>query len=859
MIGSGPNPPMHGTAYRLDVLSRLPPRLARLAELAGNLWYSWNRPTRWLFAMLDPALWQETGHSPKALLRNVAQARLDEVALDVEFIAAYDRALADYDRYHAPPGPEAVPPLPAGECVAYFCAEFGLHESLPIYSGGLGILAGDHCKTASDLRLPFVAVGLLYRQGYFQQTIDADGRQQAHFNDTDFDMLPVEAARGTDGGELRVPVELPGGVALCKVWRATIGRVSLYLLDTDLEENSVAVRDIAHRLYGGTSVTRLEQEFVLGVGGARALAALGIEPTSWHVNEGHPAFLALERVRRLLARGLDFDVAFEAVAAGISFTTHTTVPAGHDRFPEALVRQHVESAFPELRPHIEAVLALGRSVNAGEFNMTALAVRASRAHNGVSRIHGGVSRNACAPLWPQIDPQENPIAHVTNGVHLPTFLADAWHEPLERCIGRSMTDWPFDEHCWQSVHQMPDADFWAVHQALKAQMLHLVRYRVTRQHLRSDGSEAHLDRLLKLAVPGEPGVLTIGFGRRVATYKRSTLLFRRLDWLREILSDPQRPVLLLFAGKAHPADLPAQEMIRRIAEVASMPEFESKILLVENYDMRVARRLVAGVDVWLNNPAYPMEACGTSGMKAAINGVHNLSVLDGWWGEGYNGRNGWAIKPTSLSLDAERRDADEARTLYELLQDQVLPLYYARGAGGYSPGWVTMAKEAMASVAQRFSSHRMLSEYLERFYVPASRRAQALAAQDFAGARALAAWKARVRASWGGVALRRIDSPAASIDYGGTLRIEVAARLNGLAPHELAVEAVLARPGASHAGESLERVRLTAVGAGPLPGEHLYALEFAPQSSGRMECRLRAYPAHELLASPFEMGMMVWL
>jgi starch phosphorylase len=847
---------MHGTPYRVDVRPRIPQRLERLPELAASLWYSWHRPTRTLFARLNSALWQETGHSPKALLRNIQQERLDEAARDAAFVEAYDRAVAAYDAYHAP-ADAAAAPLAPDQCAVYFSAEFGLHESLPIYSGGLGILAGDHCKTASDMRLPFMAVGLLYRQGYFHQTIDSGGRQGAHYTDAEFDLLPIEPARHADGRELRVPVGLPGQTAHCRVWRARIGRVALYLLDTDVEENSAAVRNITHQLYGGGGATRLEQEIVLGVGGVRALQALGVEPACWHVNEGHPAFLILERVRGLVARGVGFEAALEAVAAGTVFTTHTAVSAGHDRFAEAQVRDYLLSALPELEPHVEAVLALGRVAAAGEFNMTALAIRGSRAQNGVSRIHAEVSRRICAPLWAQIDPEESPIGHITNGVHIPTFLSDAWHEVLEKCMARSFADWPFEEHCWQAVRSIPDAEFWAVHQTLKSQMLHLVRYRLRRQQQREEGSESHLDRLLKLADPERPEVLTIGFARRFATYKRATLLFQRLEWLREIASDPARPVLFVFAGKAHPADQPAQDMIRRIAEVANMPEFESKILLVENYDLRVARRLVSGVDVWLNNPVYPLEACGTSGMKAALNGVLNLSVLDGWWGEGYSPSYGWAIKPAPEKLGAERRDLEEARTLYELLQDQVIPLYYARNAHGYSPGWIAMAKEAMASVAPRFSSQRMVSEYLERCYKPALALARRLQLDGCAAASRLAEWKARVRAAWGGVSLRRVEPPAASVDFGGSVRVAVAARLNGLAPQDLAVEAVATRPGARHGGESVERWRLPL--AENRPEEAVYAHVFAPQHCGALELRVRAYPWHELLAHPFEMGMMVWL
>lgn len=845
---------MRGTTYRLDVRPRLPERIARLAELAGNLWYSWHRGTRTLFAQLDPALWTEVNHSPKTLLHNIAQRRLDEVARDAGFVAAYDAALAAYDAYHAPRAPD--PRFAAGAVVAYFCAEFGLHESLPIYSGGLGILAGDHCKTASDLRLPFVGVGLLYRQGYFDQAIDGDGRQQARYADNDFELLPVEPARRTEGAELRVTVQLPDGTLHSRVWHARVGHVSLYLLDTDLEENTEANRGIAHRLYEGDRGVRLEQEILLGVGGARALEALGIEPSCWHMNEGHPAFLAIERMRRLVAAGLPFDAALETVAANAVFTTHTAVTAGHDAFPEDVVREYAKSAFPELVPHLDDVLALGRSPGNDGFNMTTLAVRTSRGRNGVSRIHTGVSQRMLAALWPQVEPGENPLVSITNGVHLPTYLSDAWHDVFGRCLGADWTTRLYQAECWQAVRAIPDAEFWRVHQTLKAQMLHIVRYRLARQHARNQGSETHLERMLKLADPARPDVLTIGFGRRFATYKRATLLFHDLDWLRQIACRAGRSVVFLFAGKAHPADEPGQALIRRIVEVSRMPEFESRILLVEGYDLRLARRLVAGVDVWLNNPLYPLEACGTSGMKAAMNGVINLSVTDGWWREGCDGKNGWAIKPASPALEAARRDAEEARTLYELLQDHVVPLYYARNDAGVSPGWVAMAKESMASVAPRFNSMRMLEEYVERLYRPAAARGARLAAEGHAGARSLAQWSAKLRAAWAGVVLRRAGDPPARIEHGERLRIAVAAKLNGLAPEDVAVELLLQGPGTDvpAAPHRLAPER-------PLPesGEHLYALEFAPELSGRVEYRLRAYPAHELLAHPFETGLITWL
>ena len=657
-----------GTQYVLEVNPRIPERLNRLQELVNNLWYSWDRPTRELFSRLHPELWNAAGHSPKAFLKRIDERVLKAAAEDEVFLNNFNRVLSAYDTYHGEPTRRSGSEwLRRDDLVAYFCAEFGFHESLPIYSGGLGILAGDHCKAASDLGLPFVGVGLLYRQGYFIQTIDNEGRQNALYRDSDFDDLPIAPVMRDDGTELLVTINLPNRDVVTKVWRAQIGKARLFLLDTDVEQNSAADRDIAHQLYGGDRSTRIEQEIVLGVGGVRALNEMGMAPTVWHINEGHAAFLVLERMRQLTGKGLDFATALEAVAANTVFTTHTAVPAGHDHFGEDVIRRYFDGWCPELGINCDELIALGRAPNGHDFNMTALAIRSSRFQNGVSRIHGGVSSRICAPLWPQIEHTDNPLTYVTNGVHVATFLSDEWHELFERQLGPGWDQRLQDANTQSAIRMIPDHLFWSVHQSLKAQLLEVIRFRIMQQHMRNQGSDAHLDRTLRLADPKNPNVLTIGFARRFATYKRANLLFHDLQWLREIVADPKRTVLFLFAGKAHPADQPGQEFLRRVAEVARMPEFEGQVLLIEGYDLQLARRLVSGVDVWLNNPEFPLEACGTSGMKAAMNGVINLSVLDGWWDEGYDGTNGWPIKPASAALNATQRDQEEARTLYELL------------------------------------------------------------------------------------------------------------------------------------------------------------------------------------------------
>jgi starch phosphorylase len=846
------------TRYTLEVNPKIPKRLARLEELAGNLWYSWDRPTRAIFARLNPALWDAVGHSPKALLKRIDEQRLLDAAGDPAFLDSLTRVLAAFDAYHAePPFKQNSGGFRADDLVAYFCAEFGAHESLPIYSGGLGILAGDHCKAASDFHLPFVAIGLLYRQGYFVQTIDAEGKQRAEYHDSEFSDLPITPVQ-KDGGDLIVELAFPGRRLACKVWQARIGHVRLYLLDTDLAENSERDRAITYRLYGGDRTTRLEQELVLGVGGVKALAAMGLKPSVWHINEGHAAFMILERLRGLEAEGQTFDTAIEAVAASTIFTTHTPVPAGHDQFNDGTVLPYLKSCFGELGGSPERLAALARPPAGGDFNMTALAIRGSRYQNGVSRIHGRVSQTLLKDYWPDVSPQENPVGYVTNGVHVTTFLAPEWSEVLDRFLGVGWMHRLGYPGIWEKIRDIPDHIFWSVRQDIKARLLHMIRHRVTQHHTRNHSSESHIERLLRYCDPGRPNVLTIGFGRRFATYKRATLLFNDLDQFRRIVGDKDRPVVFLFSGKAHPADEPGQELIRQLVHMSGQEEFQGRLLFLEGYDLHIARRLVAGVDVWLNNPVHPLEASGTSGMKAGMNGVVNLSILDGWWDEGYDGENGWAIKPASPHLDQHRRDREEARTLYELLIDRVIPLYYKRSEGGYSAQWIHMAKRSMASLLPRYDASRMLGEYVSKYYLPASRQGHRYNGDGYAGAKSVAAWKARVRSAWPGVSARRLDAPRTRIEFGDSIPVELAVKLNGLEPDDVAVELLLSRE--VRDAQPVQHSHLLApAGAMPEGREHRYRLDLKPGLSGRLDYRIRIYPKHELLTHPFEMGLATWV
>ncbi|HHO69407.1 MAG TPA: glycosyltransferase family 1 protein [Gammaproteobacteria bacterium] len=853
---------MPGTRFALEVQPSLPEKLARLNELANDLLYSWDRPVRLLFYRLDPPLWHSCGHNPKLFLRRVSQMRLDEAAEDRVYLEAYNRVLSTYDTYLRERQRRGIDEHldPKHDLVAYFCAEFGLHESLPIYSGGLGILAGDHCKAASDLAIPFVAVGMLYRQGYFTQTIDEHGNQVAHYTTTDFDQLPLQPSRGPDGEELTVQLEFPGRMVHLKVWEARAGHIRLYLLDSDLEENQEADRAITHQLYGGDTNTRIQQEIVLGIGGVRALRALGLQPTVWHINEGHAAFQVLERCReQVQGHKLSFAEALELVAAATVFTTHTPVPAGHDIFDQSLVSSYFGEYVEQLGIGMDHFLRLGASpANQGGFNQTVLALRGSRFHNGVSRIHGTVASSMEGYVWPQIPHEENPMRHVTNGVHAATFLANEWSNLYDMRFGMEWRNELLNEDYWERIDEIPDHSFWSLRQSLKSELLNEVRRRIIMQQRRNRCGEAQLDRITRYLSPHESDILTIGFARRFATYKRATLLFSDPERLARLLNDPQRPVLLIFAGKAHPSDLPGQQLIQVIHEFSRRPEFIGKILLLEGYDLSLARKLVSGVDVWLNTPEYPLEASGTSGQKAGINGVINLSVLDGWWGEGYNGENGWAITPHDQHYDATFRNQEEANELMDILERRVVPLYYDRDGKGFSDGWVRMSKASMKSILPQFNSQRMVMDYIRGFYSPASKQGHQLAKNRARGARELAAWKEKVHRLWPEVALRLATDVPPAVHAGDRVRIEVDADLRGLAPEDVRVECVIGREDEHHEFSASDYIGFSAQGTGE-DGTTRFVLELDPPLPGLQHYQIRMYPWHRLLSHRFETGCMVWL
>jgi starch phosphorylase len=707
-------------------VSALPPRLARLRELAFDLWWAWN-PARDVFRRLDYGLWRESAHNPVMMLNRVAADVLARAAADPGFLAAYDAALAALDAARAPAATgrswwHTHSGADPQQVVAYFCAEFALHQSLPIYAGGLGVLAGDHCKEACDLGVPLVGVGFMYPQGYFRQRISADGWQQEVYEQLNWADAPIAHARTLDDKPCVVLVPMGNRSILVQVWEVRLARVRLLLLDTALEQNSEDDRALSARLYGGGPNIRLQQEIVLGLGGVLTLRALGLSPAVWHLNEGHAAFVVLQRLRDLLASGTAWDDALSEVRRTTVFTTHTPVPAGHDAFPFELVEQHLAGTWGSMNGHGERFRQLGQydSGTGPNFNMTALAMRSAGVINAVSQLHGEVTRQMFAPLWSDRPAEERRVGTVTNGVHVPTWVSGDLARLFERHLSPAWRDQYEDPSFWARILEIPDEDLWAARQSLRAALFQFIRERARERWTDEPSAVA---RVVTFGAMLDPNALTIGFARRFTGYKRPDLLFRDADRLARLVGRGGRPVQFVFAGKAHPNDDSGRQQLHRVFGHTLDPRFGGRVAFVDDYDLHVAHLLVQGCDVWLNTPRKPLEASGTSGMKAAMNGVLHLSIGDGWWAEGYSGTNGWLIAGNATSPDPDAVDAADAEALYLLLENEVVPAYYERDGRGLPRRWIGMVKQAIHTVTPRFSSRRMLKEYVDRAYAPACRGA----------------------------------------------------------------------------------------------------------------------------------------
>jgi glycogen phosphorylase len=699
---------------------RVPDELSRLRDMAYNLWWSWTPRARRLFSDIDTTLWS-TYRNPVQLLINIEPHQWERLINDGgAFMSDYRRLVREFDRYMQPETTPFAENFPGydGPPVAYFSTEFGLHECLGIYSGGLGVLSGDHAKAASDYGLPFIGIGILYRKGYFHQSVDADGDQDHIFKDFDFHRLPVSPVQSSSGHPLVVSVDLPGRDVLAKVWQLKVGRVHLYLLDTDIPENDIADRPITSQLYVRGREMRLCQELVLGIGGARILRELGISPAVWHMNEGHSAFLAIERLRSLVRDGHSFEDASAAIAADTVFTTHTPVPAGNEAFDTHLVEKYLSLYAKTIGVDTHRLIELGISYPEGggqPFNLTALAIRMSHNINGVSKLHGEVSSHMWHHLFPGKSAADLPVDYVTNGVHVATWLGHDMRTLVEEEIGADWNENLTNQSFWEGIRNIRDEDVWAAHQNQKERMVRLVRSRLVAQfgrHGKSPDEMREVNHLL------DPRVLTIGFARRFATYKRAGLIFKDYNRLKAILTHADRPVQIIFSGKAHPADMPGQDLVRHIFNIAFHSDIAGKIIFLEDYDMRICRHLVQGVDVWLNTPRRPREASGTSGMKAAMNGAPNLSISDGWWPEAFNGHNGWLISDGREFDNEEMQDYEDSSSFYEIMEQQVVPAYYDHREKGVPVKWVEIMKDSMATIIPAFSAARMLGDYAEKFYMP---------------------------------------------------------------------------------------------------------------------------------------------
>ena len=702
--------------------SKIPERIGRLKEIASSLWWSWHPEGRAVFRTLDYSLWRLSGHNPIQMLYDISREKLEAAANDASFVALYDTAITHFDadtkdghswykKAHADSFTEPV---------AYFSMEFALHNSLPIYAGGLGVLAGDLCKEASDLGIPMVAVGFMYPQGYFRQRISAEGWQEEEYRQLDFSKAPVSPILSSTGQRCLAEVKLNKRNLYVGAWLVQLGRVKLYLLDTDMEENEPQDRQLSNRLYTSDREQRLVQEILLGIGGVRVLRSLGIHPSVWHANEGHTAFMMVERIREEIAAGATFNEAKETVRKTSVFTTHTPVPAGHDVFTTQLIEQYFNSYWPLLGINKETFLDLGRHSGAGEssFNMTILSMKTSGQCNAVSRLHGKVTRRMWHGLWPDRPEEKVPITHITNGIHVPTWIALETRQLYSKYLGNDWIEKHDDIALWEHINDMPDAELWGLHQVLKRKLFHIILERAQQRWAKKDVSP---QQILAMGALLDHDTLTIGFVRRFAEYKRPSLLFQDIERIKRIINDDWRPVQIIFAGKSHPADTASKLLLQHVHNLTKDHAFQGRIAFLEDYDMRLARYLAQGVDVWLNIPRRLQEASGTSGMKACLNGVLHLSVPDGWWHEAFNDDNGWAIGDDTIKNNSEEEDKSDADALYNLLEEKVIPMYYTRDRNGLPQAWVAMMKKSIRTIVPVYSARRMLKEYCEKMYLPASK------------------------------------------------------------------------------------------------------------------------------------------
>ncbi|MGC8907242.1 MAG: alpha-glucan family phosphorylase [Desulfomonilaceae bacterium] len=846
---------------RLVVKPDLPTELQALKNLAMNLWFSWNPDSSRLFQMLEPDLWEETGHNPVLLLSRLSSERMAEILQDPSLMSAIADLSNAFEEYVSNPGNYSFNlERPIDYRIAYFSMEYGLAECVPLYSGGLGVLSGDHLKSASNLCFPLIGMGLLYQKGYFKQYLNVDGWQQELYPDNDFYNMPISPVVDGAGNQANFVLELDGQSVKVLVWKIQVGRIPLYLLDTSHPDNSPTARRITAELYGGDLEMRIQQEIVLGIGGAKAFHLLGLWPLVYHLNEGHAAFAALERIRQSMATyRVPFDVAMEAVAASTVFTTHTPVPAGIDMFPPDLVARYFSQYMRSMGMTVKDLLDLGRQDpedRTSPLSMAVLALRLSRGVNAVSKLHSTVSKKLWGGLWPHLDEEDIPIGYVTNGVHIPSYVSKEMADLFARYLGEEWVEEPDNAKIWLRIKNIPPAQLWRVHETRRERLVAFCRRRLARQMKTGGGDGFNRRRAVEFL---NPEALTIGFARRFAPYKRAGLLFTDPDRLLKIVSNKRQPVQFIFSGKAHPRDMLGKELIKKVVHQSKNEAFRRNLVFLEDYDINIARYLVQGVDVWLNTPRRPNEACGTSGMKAAANGALNLSILDGWWPEAYNGANGWAIGGEEEYSDINDQDAADAESLYDLLEQEVTPLFFDRGVDGLPHGWIEKMKNSMASICRHFNSHRMIEEYMEDYYIQAGLAHQILGENRLSRARELRDWKQKVRSVWHDVQVLDVSAAKGDkVSLGEDLEVIATIKLGGLTADEVVVDlchGLLAKD-----SERLLQRNVTAMSQSERVDDGIYRFRgtIPCEETGIYAYKIRVLPFHPYLFNPLSMNLVAW-
>ena len=847
---------------RITVNPQLPKRIEKLSEISNNLWWSWNTEFLRLFQKIDKDLWEESEKNPVKFLKRVSQEKLDNASKNAMFLKEYDKLVDNFENYMKSKNTWFSNKYPENknDLIAYFSAEYGLDQTIPIYSGGLGILSGDHLKSASDLGIPLVAVGLLYKNGYFHQKINGYGGQETEYNNIDLYDLPINAVKDQNGEDLIIYVKFPKRRLYLKVWQINVGRVKLYLLDSDIEKNNEEDRDVTLRLYGGDQEMRIRQEIVLGMAGVNLLRTLGLKPTVYHMNEGHSAFLTLEIIKNTIKeKQVSFDVAKDIASSKTVFTTHTPVPAGNDIFPLDLVEKYFKDFWPRLGISKEEFLKLGmkptQDLEPG-FNMGILALKIAGKKNGVSKLHGAVSRELFGEVWPEIAANESPITYVTNGIHTCSWLSPRLKELYNKYLIPYWQDNIHLDKTWEKVKDIPDQELWEAHMQRKEKLLNLVKDSTVNRLRRSGyGYEKINDIVSKI----NPNALTIGFARRFATYKRATLIFRDLERITQILNNQERPVQIIFAGKAHPADKEGQDLIKYIHEVSMMPQFKGKIFLLENYNIAMSRYLVSGVDVWLNNPRRPMEASGTSGQKASVNGVINFSVLDGWWAEGYNQYNGWTIGTNAEFDSYEAQDNADSESLYRTLESKIVPMYYNKDKDGISSKWIETMKNSIISTGGKYSTARMLVDYTNNLYIPLCNLTKTYY-EDIDNVAAFNMWKKDIASNWKDIKITQVNNlDNITIDAGNNIEVRCEVELPNIKQENIDVEVYYGKILDNGIVENVSIIPMKLEKQDEETKKYYYVAKIELTTGGNYGYTFRVMPKHEMILEPTNLNLVKWI